>query len=134
MRKWRSLARNVAPTQPDPAVIANLADDLNTPGAISDLHRLARDPDQRGAFVASAQLMGLLTSELAGWDGTVDLSAITDKLSSFRNKAMETKDFSAVDDLKSALIAAGLDVRMSKAGVELVPTAGFDPTKLEALL
>jgi cysteinyl-tRNA synthetase len=34
---------------------------------------------------------------------------------------MVSKDFSAVDALKSALIAAGVEVRMSKAGVELVP-------------
>lgn len=134
LRKWRALAGDVAPTQPDPAVLANLADDLNTPGAIADLHRLARDPDQAGVFVASAQLMGLLTQDLAGWDAPVDLSAIADKLSGIREIAMQTKDFSALDKLKSALIAAGLDVRMSKDGVELVPTAGFDATQLERLL
>ena len=47
---------------------------------------------------------------------------------------MASKDFSGVDALKSALIAAGVEVRMSKAGVELVPGAGFDPAKLEGLL
>ena len=40
---------------------------------------------------------------------------------------MATKDFSAVDALKSALIAAGVEVRMSKAGVELFPGPDFDP-------
>jgi len=39
-----------------------------------------------------------------------------------------------VDRLKSALVAAGLDVRMSKTGVELIPAAGFDPGRLEGLL
>jgi cysteinyl-tRNA synthetase len=57
-----------------------------------------------------------------------------EKLTSLRATAMATKDFSAVDALKSALIAAGVEVRMSKAGVELVPGPDFDPAKLEALL
>ena len=47
---------------------------------------------------------------------------------------METKDFSEVDRLKTALIDAGVEVRMSKAGVELLPGAGFDAAKLEGLL
>ena len=46
---------------------------------------------------------------------------------------MATKDFTAVDAMKSALTAAGVEVRMSKAGVELLPGPGFDPAKLEAL-
>jgi cysteinyl-tRNA synthetase len=33
--------------------------------------------------------------------------------------------------LKSAFVAAGLEVRMSKEGVELVPAAGFDASKLD---
>ena len=51
-----------------------------------------------------------------------------------RQAAMQTKDFSEVDRLKAAFIEAGLEVRMSKEGVELVPSAGFDPAKLEGLL
>jgi cysteinyl-tRNA synthetase len=35
--------------------------------------------------------------------------------------------------MKAALVAAGVEVRMSKAGVELLPAAGFDPAKLENL-
>ena len=46
---------------------------------------------------------------------------------------MDSKDFSEVDRLKSAYMAAGLEVRMSKTGVELVPGPGFDPAKLDDL-
>ena len=46
---------------------------------------------------------------------------------------MVSKDFAAVDALKSALTAAGVEVRMSKAGVELLPGPGFDAAKLEGL-
>ena len=46
---------------------------------------------------------------------------------------MVSKDFAAVDALKSALTAAGVEVRRSKAGVELLPGPGFDAAKLEGL-
>jgi cysteinyl-tRNA synthetase len=46
---------------------------------------------------------------------------------------MASKDFSAVDALKAELVAAGVDVRMSKTGVDLTPGAGFDAAKLQAL-
>lgn len=55
------------------------------------------------------------------------------QLDSLRAEAMVTKDFSALDALKSALIAAGVEVRMSKTGVDLVAGPDFDPAKLEAL-
>ncbi|MEC8572238.1 MAG: cysteine--tRNA ligase, partial [Pseudomonadota bacterium] len=51
-----------------------------------------------------------------------------------RTVAMENKDFAEVDRLKSAYLGAGVEVRMSKQGVELVPGAGFDPANLEAAL
>jgi len=47
---------------------------------------------------------------------------------------MATKDFSKVDAIKSALVAAGVEVRMSKEGVQLEPTPSFDATKLEGVL
>ena len=50
-----------------------------------------------------------------------------------RQSAMESKDFSEVDRLKAAFTNAGLEVRMSKTGVELVPGPGFDAEKLDAL-
>ena len=46
---------------------------------------------------------------------------------------MESKDFSAVDALKAALIEAGVEVKMSKQGVDLEPKPGFDAAKLEGL-
>jgi cysteinyl-tRNA synthetase len=79
--------------------------------------------------------MGLLTEELGAWVATprVDLSAQAARLAALRAEAMAGKDFSAVDALKAALIAAGVEVRISKAGVELVPGPDFDPARLEAL-
>lgn len=135
LRKWRALTAGIEPaTSAAAAVLEALADDLNTAGAIAELHRLAAAGDAAG-LLASAQMLGLLTAELGDWaqGPAVDLSAHQALLFEARQKAMETKDFSEVDRLKSAFLDAGLEVRMSKAGVELVPGPGFDAAKLEAL-
>ncbi|MEO1948549.1 cysteine--tRNA ligase, partial [Thioclava sp.] len=99
-----------------------------------------------GPFIASAQMLGLLLPEMGAWAEApqVDLSSFVGKLTDLRERAMEagkvaeTKEekvaaFAPVDDLKSALVAAGVEVRMSKAGVELLPGPDFDPAKLEGL-
>ena len=133
LRKWRGLVEGVAPSEVSPKALEAIADDLNTAGALAEMHRLAGAGDL-GALKATADLLGLLTEELGGWDKVdVDLSGWAENLSEARAKAMETKDFSTVDAMKQALIAAGVEVRMSKDGVELVPGPGFDAAKLEGL-
>ncbi|WP_425045334.1 cysteine--tRNA ligase [Primorskyibacter sp. S87] len=136
LRKWRALTAGIEPAaRAAPSVIAALADDLNTAGAIAELHRFAAEGDAAG-LLTSAQMLGLLTEEMGAWvsdQGDVDLSEHETRLFEARKTAMETKDFSEVDRLKAGYVAAGLEVRMSKAGVELVPGAGFDAAKLEAV-
>ncbi|MGX9350558.1 cysteine--tRNA ligase [Shimia sp. W99] len=134
LRKWRTLTEGVEPAANVPAgVVAAVADDLNTAGAIAELHRLANAGDVAG-LLAGAQMLGLLSDAMGDWARSVDLSRYELALAEAREAAMATKDFSEVDRLKAALIAAGVEVRMSKAGVELLPAAGFDAAKLEGLL
>lgn len=144
LRQWRALLQGAEPTGPDADLVAALADDLNTAGAIARLHAMAKEitsnPQkdcfyEKGVMLASAQMLGLLTPELGDWVAApnVDLSGLAETLAAARTAAMESKDFSRVDALKSALIAAGVEVRMSKAGVELLPGPGFDAAKLEGL-
>jgi cysteinyl-tRNA synthetase len=132
LRKWRALVAGVEPGPVAPAVTEALADDLNTAGALAALHDLARAGDSAG-LAGSAALLGLLAPDLGAWASAPDLSAHADRLAALRAQAMTTKDFAPVDALKSALITAGVEVRMSKSGVELVPGPGFDPARLEAL-
>ena len=134
LRKWRAATASVTASAPLPGVVEALADDLNTAGALAALHAAAGEGDWSG-LKASAALLGLLGDDMGDWAlaPQVDLSALTERLAALRSAAMATKDFSAVDALKSALIAAGVEVRMSKAGVELVPGPDFDPVKLEAI-
>jgi len=136
LRKWRTLTAGVEPAATVPAQVLDcVADDLNTAGAIAALHGFA-SAGEAAELLAGAQMLGLLTEELADWvqAGDVDWGALADKLAALRATAMESKDFAPVDALKSALVDAGVEVRMSKAGVDLSPAAGFDESKLAGLL
>jgi len=143
LKSWRKLLDGADPIGADQAVVDMLADDLNTAGAITLLHKMAKDiaanPQkdcfyEKGAMLASAQLLGLLTAPSEVDDVQIDLSTYADKLATLRAAAMETKDFAPVDALKTALLDAGVEVRMSKTGVELDAGPNFDPSKLEGLL
>ncbi len=137
LKKWRKMTDGVVAGEVSPAVIEAVASDLNSAGAVAELHRLAGAGDASG-LLASAQFLGLLTPEMGAWAdepeaGADVLAPLAEKLAAVRAAAMETKDFSEVDRLKTALLEAGVEVRMSKAGVELSAKDGFDPAKLEGL-
>ncbi|WP_340300850.1 cysteine--tRNA ligase [Roseobacter sp. HKCCD5988] len=135
LRKWYAQAAD-APQAPVPdAMLAALFDDLNTPLAITALHQISQSGDA-ASLRAGLSILGLASVGVPDWAASpdVDLSALEAQLFAARQTAMETKDFAPVDALKSALTDAGVEVRMSKEGVELIPTANFDPLKLEGLL
>ena len=155
LRKWSTVfvaqgvvTKSVEPAEPNAGVVEALADDLNTSLAISRMHELFKvvQKDERSLpeFRASLDLLGLLKTNIPaaadhfGAQLTKELvptlKVLETTLAAARAEAMETKDFSRVDTLKQALVAAGVEVRMSKAGVELIPGPDFDPAKLEGLL
>lgn len=144
LRGWRKMLAGVEPTTAAQSVVDAVADDLNTAGAITELHAIAKmiagNPQkgcstEKGTFLASAQILGLLSPELGNWAEApdVDFSPFVARFVEIRELAMQTKDFSGVDAMKQALIAAGVEVRMSKAGVEMVPGPDFDAEKLEGV-
>jgi len=135
--KWHLLKGDNVPGEVPQGVLDALCNDLNTPGVISELRRLAKIGDIPG-LLAGTDLLGLRTVNAEMWQLIQEgekklLSKVEEHLFQMRSEAMQTKDFAAVDRLKAALIEAGVEVRMSKAGVTLKPQAGFDPAKLEAL-
>ncbi len=134
LRKWRALVAKVPLDLTAEQASDALADDLNVPLVLTRMHALAAK-GEAVALKATGALIGLLGDDLAGWDQApdVDLSAYATQLHTARMAAMETKDFSGVDALKSSLVAAGVEVKMSKEGVTLTPAAGFAPEKLEGL-
>ncbi|WP_375553447.1 cysteine--tRNA ligase [Roseovarius mucosus] len=145
LRKWRGLVQGAETGQVQEIELAPLYDDLNTHGVIQRLRAMARaielgidTPEGTvtpGDFLATARMLGLLEDGMGDWiaqhaDDLSDLSLTLDKE---RMKAKQTKDFTIVDALKSALTDAGVEVRMTKDGVDLIPGPNFDPAKLEAL-
>ncbi|NRA98742.1 MAG: cysteine--tRNA ligase [Rhodobacteraceae bacterium] len=134
LRKWYAQVDGVEAGKVSANVITALADDLNTHGALLELHALSAAKDA-ATLKASLQFLGLMGAEVPNWvsAGQDDLAPLAERLANLREAAMASKDFSKVDALKTALMDAGVEVRMSKAGVDLSPTAGFDPAKLKAL-
>ncbi|MGR3364337.1 MAG: class I tRNA ligase family protein, partial [Maritimibacter harenae] len=132
LRKWYAqAAQGAGRGTPHEGVVNALADDLNTAGAIAELHQLSLADDVVGLRHA-LQFLGLMGDDVPDW-AQVDLSGLAGKLFTLREEAKASKDFSQVDEMKAALVAAGVEVRMSKDHVDLVPGKGFDAGKLEGL-
>ncbi|MCC1491620.1 cysteine--tRNA ligase [Cognatishimia sp. F0-27] len=154
LTRWKALtsaipgdAASTVAGEPVPQpILAALANDLNTHLAFAEMQKLAKPArhDER-AKVQLARAMAFMGFDWqTPWEpaqgqtpdgsaGSADLARFETALAEARDLAMRTKDFSCVDRLKTALVAAGVEVRMSKEGVELVPGPDFDAQALEAL-
>ncbi|MEL7100463.1 MAG: cysteine--tRNA ligase [Pseudomonadota bacterium] len=133
LRKWYAQAiQAVGQGEPYIGVINAIADDLNTAGAIAELHRLSVAGDFP-ALRHSLQFLGLMGDDAPSWAvSSYDFSALEARFGEVRTAAMASKDFAALDALKAALTAAGVDVKMRKDGVDLAAGPGFDAAKLPA--
>ncbi len=133
LRKWyRQAGEALDDAAPHTGVVNALADDLNTAGAIAEMHQLSHANDQP-SLRASLQFLGLMGNGVPEWALGPDLSALADQLFLAWQEARESKDFSEVDRMKTLLVEAGVEVRLSKAGAELDAGPNFDAGKLEAL-
>ncbi|MCB1397981.1 MAG: cysteine--tRNA ligase, partial [Rhodobacteraceae bacterium] len=135
LRRFYALAEEASDgAAPHGPVLEALADDLNTAQAITELYALAQAGDG-AALRASLALLGLMDFGVPAWVNAADavLEGLIERFTALRAAAMASKDFAALDALKAALVAAGVEVKMSKAGVELTPGPGFDACKLEGL-
>ncbi|MDG1340904.1 MAG: cysteine--tRNA ligase [Paracoccaceae bacterium] len=134
LRKWRKLTDGVALDMGQERASDALADDVSVSEVIMRMHSLASQGDA-AALKATGAMIGLLGDNMGDWVvGGADLQAYVELFNATRSAATENKDFAAVDALKARLTEAGVEVRMSKEGVALEPTASFDASKLEGLL
>jgi cysteinyl-tRNA synthetase len=123
-------------------VVRSLANDLNSPGAIAEMHAMA-SRDEASDLKAAMRLLGLPSSdELDSFRGPTHSSVTSDMpeylmlLDPFLRKWQELrneKEYAAADALKHRLEECGLKLSVSAAGPEAEPTDDFDPAKLEAL-
>ncbi len=109
-----------------------LLDDLNTPVAISELHKLAREmnaaegdtrAEAKGRLLAVANLMGLLQQDAEGWfthsRGGSDISSDEiEALIAKRNQAKADKDYAGADAVREELKAMGVVLEDSREGTK----------------
>ncbi len=107
--------------RPSKAFLETLRDDLNTPLALAEFNRLARElarAEQRdqaqqlaAELLANARLIGLLQQSPEAWFGTQsadpDAAAIEDLIEQ-RNAARAARDFATADRLRDELTAMGV--------------------------
>lgn len=100
--------------------IAALCDDLNTPLAISLLHKMAKEANQghkqaASDLKASAHMLGLLQEDDESWaksgghaEGLSD--AEIEEMISARQQARQNKDFAKADEIRDALSEQGISL------------------------
>ena len=134
LRKWRGLLKNNIEIVSVPEeAIKILSDDLNTAGVISLLHKYAGN-GEIGKLKAGANFLGILSEELSGWCADVDMSSLEGLFTDLRKRAIESKNFENIDELRSKLTNAGVDVQIGKSNVALVPNASFDIQKVNKIV
>ncbi|MEL6509159.1 MAG: cysteine--tRNA ligase [Pseudomonadota bacterium] len=134
LRKWREMTADVAAGAVSDNVIAALADDLNTAGAMAELFKLA-SAGEAETLKASAQMLGFLTDELGGWD-RVDTGEHGPRIEALlieRAEARKAKDFARADALRDGFAAAGVLVKDTADGATWEAGPNFDPSKLNEL-
>ena len=141
LEKWGLLCAEVAPSDKvDENFIDSLSEDLNTAGAISVMHGLAK----QGKFAelkSCAEWLGFVLKsderdqEVFEWfaEGE-DVRSLVEALIAQLVEARAKKNFGLADKIRDEFSAAGLSLTYDKdGGVTYKREKNFDPSKLEAL-
>ncbi|WP_374376127.1 cysteine--tRNA ligase [Dongia sp.] len=131
-RFYRALAMHAGlAVEPAPTdhVLAAIADDLNTPLALSELHELvtklnkatgeAEKRAAKAALLGGAQLLGILSQDPAKWlqsGGSEDEAAEIEALIQARLDARKAKNFAEADRIRDDLAAKGILLEDSSSG------------------
>jgi cysteinyl-tRNA synthetase len=109
-----------AEPRPAPAVLDALADDLNTPKAIMEMHGL-KNPAGRKALAGTLAFFGFRADELAAWQKShapapaIPAPEIESRIAA-RNAARKARDFAESDRIRDELAAQGILLKDSKDG------------------
>ncbi len=136
--RWYAVAAQFASTEEmlSPEFEAALADDLNTPEAITHLRRLYSEANDGVAYAgarlaACGKLLGLFQHDLGAWNGWVPASAGIDELKVHRLikdrlAARAAKNWAESDRIRDELVAMGIQIMDAKD-----PVTGELSTKWE---
>ncbi|MBK1794248.1 cysteine--tRNA ligase [Devosia sp. WQ 349] len=103
LEKWERAAGDTAPAaELAPDLVAQLADDLDTPGAVAKIHALIMDEGRAADGLALADLMGIKIKR----DMAVDTS-VAEKVAA-RLAALNAKSFAEADAIRNELAAQGI--------------------------
>ena len=136
--RWYRLLLSTTPRQADidAKVMEALSDDLNTPQAIAELHRLANEVsvasqserDEKAAVLrASANFIGLLNDDPRQWLRRQSMTTTVatqiseqeiEDLIAKRNQARADKDYATADEIRDRLHAAGIVLEDTESGTE----------------
>ena len=120
---WSKLVAITKEAQPSEALMDALADDLNTPAAITELHRCARSKDDV-ALKGGLELLGFNLSKDGPYKSGIRMAidrafeavdhARVDSLIAARLAAREAKDWKKSDQIRDELVAMGIQIMDSK--------------------
>ncbi len=111
LEKWREQVFRAEPSQIDSSALDALADDLNTPQVLTEMHRLS-DAGETGALLSTGMLLGILDLERTS---SLDKRAIG-HLSLIANEARRERNFEVSDRIRDDLL---------RLGVRLSPPSGW---------
>jgi len=106
---WRDMIGNTSAGEPDPEFVTALSDDLNTHGAFTRLHALAK-AGSAGVLLASLEVMGFTLQGLPVAQNNVD-SAKVESLITARLEARKAKDWKRSDEIRDELAAMGIAIK-----------------------
>ena len=133
--RWRRFTRDAeTAAAPDDEFLKALCDDLNTPRAIARLHRLYAEK-AASELKSSAAVLGLLGANFPpGCNAEPDAGQVSEAIESLlalRSAARASRDYGRADEIRDALIEAGVEVSDSGGESTWRLTSGFDRERLE---
>ena len=133
--KWQQLVANSKVGTVSGNVLNAIADDLNTPLAIAEMHKLAKsgnikDLKASGIFLG---LFGNSSNQKSKLTISQDSQQLIEFLFKQRMDARKRKDYARADELRDGFIQAGLIINDTKDGIVWELSDDFDIKKLEDL-
>lgn len=134
-KKWEKLVANCESGVISEKVLNAVADDLNTPLALSEMHKLAKSGNVKD-LKASGSFLGLFDNPILHKSETIlsdELQNLITELLKERADARLRKDYAKADKLRDGFVKAGLIISDTENGIDWELKEDFDLKKLEAL-